>query len=114
MHQLNDSFFFSGIPVSHMSPAEQASMARVIDQKQMKDFMKLYTNLVERCFESCCNDFTSRALTNKEDTCIENCTTKFLKHSERVGARFAEENGESGMIGAIKSMMANKMYSQRN
>jgi Tim10/DDP family zinc finger len=52
--------------VSHMSAAEQASMSRVIEQKQMKDFMKLYTNLVERCFESCCNDFTSKALTTKE------------------------------------------------
>ena len=41
-------------------------MSRVIEQKQMKDFMKLYTNLVERCFESCCNDFTSKALTTKE------------------------------------------------
>lgn len=70
-------------------------MTRVIEQKQMKDFMNLYTGLVERCFASCCNDFTSKALSSKEDQCVEHCTTKFLKHSERVGARFAEENGMS-------------------
>lgn len=31
-----------------------------------------------------------------QSTCVMNCTDKFLKHSERVGARFAEHNaGES-------------------
>lgn len=32
----------------------------------MKDFMNMYTSLVERCFTSCCNDFTSKALSSKE------------------------------------------------
>lgn len=41
-------------------------MQRIIEQKQMKDFMRLYTGLVERCFDSCCNDFTSKALSSKE------------------------------------------------
>lgn len=27
-----------------------------------------------------------------QETCVLNCTDKFLKHSERVGARFAEHN----------------------
>lgn len=66
-------------------------MQRVIEQKQMKDFMRLYTGLVERCFDDCVNDFTSKAPTSKEQACIANCTQKFLKHSERVGARFGEE-----------------------
>ena len=33
---------------------------------QMQDFMRMYSNLVERCFNSCCNDFTSKALSSKE------------------------------------------------
>lgn len=41
-------------------------MAKIVEQKQMKDFMKLYTGLVERCFDSCCGDFTTRAMTTKE------------------------------------------------
>ena len=32
----------------------------------MQDFMRMYSNLVERCFNSCCNDFTSKALSSKE------------------------------------------------
>ena len=66
-------------------------MQQIIEQKQMKDFMRLYTGLVERCFDDCVNDFTSKAPTSKEQACIANCTQKFLKHSERVGARFSEE-----------------------
>jgi hypothetical protein len=32
----------------------------------MQDFLKLYATLVEKCFNSCCNDFTSKALSSKE------------------------------------------------
>ena len=32
----------------------------------MQDFLKMYSNLVERCFTACCNDFTSKALSSKE------------------------------------------------
>ena len=77
--------------VSVLSSSEQREMQRIVEQKQMKDFMRLYTGLVERCFDSCVNDFTSKAPTNKELTCVGNCTQKFFKHSERVGARFGEE-----------------------
>lgn len=78
--------------VSTLSSSDQLQMQRIIEQKQMKDFMGLYSGLVERCFSGCINDFTSRALTTKETECVSHCTQKFLKHSERVGARFSEEN----------------------
>ena len=32
----------------------------------MQDFMRMYSGLVERCFNACCNDFTSKALSSKE------------------------------------------------
>ncbi|PAV17016.1 mitochondrial import inner membrane translocase subunit TIM9 [Pyrrhoderma noxium] len=80
---------------SQFNAAEQAHMTRVIEKKQMQDFMRLYSGLVERCFTTCCNDFTSKTLGTKEEQCVVNCTDKFLKYSERVGARFAEHNAES-------------------
>lgn len=70
-------------------------MSKVIEKRQMQDFLKMYAGLVEKCFNTCCNDFTSKALSSKEDACIMNCTEKFIKHSERVGARFAEQNAEA-------------------
>ncbi|KIO34055.1 hypothetical protein M407DRAFT_240887 [Tulasnella calospora MUT 4182] len=79
---------------SQFNSAEQAHLTKAMEMKQMQDFMKLYSGLVERCFMSCANDFTSRALSSKEDACVNNCVDKFLKHSERVGARFAEFSGE--------------------
>lgn len=33
---------------------------------QMQDFLKMYANIVEKCFNTCCNDFTSKALSSKE------------------------------------------------
>ena len=32
----------------------------------MQDFLRMYSNLVEKCFMTCCNDFTSKALSSKE------------------------------------------------
>ncbi|KAJ8583385.1 hypothetical protein M405DRAFT_828789 [Rhizopogon salebrosus TDB-379] len=80
---------------SQLNSAEQAHMTKIIEKKQMQDFLRLYSGLVERCFTSCCNDFTSKALSSKEEQCVMNCADKFLKHSERVGQRFAELNAEA-------------------
>ncbi|GAA5912457.1 hypothetical protein JCM5296_004401 [Sporobolomyces johnsonii] len=75
---------------SGMNPATAAAFEGMMQQKQMKDFMQLYQNLVERCFTSCCNDFTSKALSSKEEYCVNTCADKFLKHSERFGEANAE------------------------
>jgi len=80
---------------SGLSPAEQKALEGVIEQKQMRDLMSLYSKLVERCFTSCCNDFTSKVLSSKEEDCIKRCADKFLAHSNRVGLRFQEHNAEN-------------------
>ncbi|TKA56573.1 Mitochondrial import inner membrane translocase subunit TIM9 [Rhodotorula sp. CCFEE 5036] len=77
---------------SHLPPRPSTHLRA--PSAQMKDFMSLYSNLVERCFLSCCQDFTSKALSSKEESCVMNCADKFLKHSERVGLRFSEQNAE--------------------
>ena len=37
-----------------------------VDGPQMQDFMRLYSSLVERCFNACTQDFTSKALSKNE------------------------------------------------
>lgn len=32
----------------------------------MKDFLRLYSSLVQRCFDDCANDFTTKSITGKE------------------------------------------------
>ncbi|GJJ07508.1 protein transporter tim9 [Clathrus columnatus] len=81
--------------LSGLNPSEQAAMHKLIEKKQMQDFMKVYSGLVDRCFSACVNDFTSKTLMSKEVTCVQNCADKFFKHSERVGTRFAEHNAET-------------------
>ncbi|KAJ9543655.1 hypothetical protein OSB04_023362 [Centaurea solstitialis] len=74
-------------------PAEdQARMATMIDQLQVRDSLRMYNNLVERCFTDCVDTFRRKTLDKQEETCVRRCAEKFLKHSMRVGLRFAELN----------------------
>lgn len=77
---------------SHLSQNDQKQMQGLLEEKQMKDFMRLYTGLVDRCFNDCIFDFTSHKVSEKEDGCLSKCADKFLKHSERVGIKFQEQN----------------------
>ncbi|OUT21550.1 hypothetical protein CAS74_003671 [Pichia kudriavzevii] len=63
---------------------EQQQFQKIVEQKQMADFMRLYTSLVDRCFNDCVQDFTSESLTSRESSCLTKCAEKFLKHSERL------------------------------
>lgn len=78
--------------MDQLNAKEQQEFQALVEQKQMKDFMRLYLNLVQRCFTDCVNDFTSDKLTAREESCVLKCSEKFLKHSERVGQRFQEQN----------------------
>lgn len=80
--------------MDQLNAREQQEFAQLVERKQMKDFMRLYSSLVERCFADCVNDFTSQSLSSKEQTCVTRCADKFLKHSERVGQRFQEQNAK--------------------
>ncbi|KAF8251093.1 hypothetical protein K440DRAFT_505531, partial [Wilcoxina mikolae CBS 423.85] len=75
-----------------LSASEQREFQNIVERRQMKDFMTMYSNLVQRCFDDCINDFTSKAVSTKEETCVNRCVDKFLKTSERLGQRFAEQN----------------------
>jgi len=52
--------------------------------------------ILYRCFDDCISDFTSKAVSTKEEACVNKCVEKFLKTSERLGQRFAEQNQAMG------------------
>lgn len=54
--------------------------------------LRMYNSLVERCFVDCVDTFTRKTLQKQEETCVMKCAEKFLKHTMRVGMRFAELN----------------------
>ena len=54
--------------------------------------LRMYNSLVERCFTDCVDTFRRKTLDKQEESCVRRCAEKFLKHSMRVGMRFAELN----------------------
>ncbi|PSS34973.1 Mitochondrial import inner membrane translocase subunit Tim9 like [Actinidia chinensis var. chinensis] len=66
-------------------------MSAMIDQLQIRNSLRMYNSPVERCFNDCVDTFRRKSL-DKQETCVRRCAEKFLKHSMRVGMRFAELN----------------------
>ncbi|KAB2089278.1 hypothetical protein E1A91_A03G056200v1 [Gossypium mustelinum] len=64
---------------------DKARMSAMIDHLQLRD----------RCFNDCVDNFTRKTLQKQEETCVMRCAEKFLKHSMRVGLRFAELNSQA-------------------
>lgn len=62
---------------------------------------QMYSNLVQRCFNDCVNDFTSKSLLGKEEGCVMRCVDKFMKSSERLGERFQEQNAQMAQQGGM-------------
>ena len=50
----------------------------------------MYNNLVENCFGGCVTSFRSKTLSKSEASCVENCSARYIKMTQRVGLRFAE------------------------
>jgi mitochondrial import inner membrane translocase subunit TIM9 len=61
--------------------------------------LQMYSNLVQRCFDHCVNDFTSKSLQSREEGCVMRCVDKHLKGSERLGTRFQEQNAAMAQTG---------------
>ncbi|KAK5124714.1 protein transporter tim9 [Meristemomyces frigidus] len=86
-----------------LNAAEQRELQGRMEQKQMKDFMNMYSNLVQRCFNDCVTDFTTKSLLGKEEGCVMRCVDKFLKSSERLGERFQEQNAQMAAQGGMNT-----------
>jgi len=84
-----------------LNAAEQRELQGRMERKQMKDFMNMYSNLVQRCFTDCVTDVTSKSLLTKEEGCVMRCVDKFLKSSERLGERFQEQNAAMAQSGTL-------------
>ncbi|KAK6935864.1 Tim10-like [Dillenia turbinata] len=71
---------------------DKIKMNALVEQLQLRDSLRMYNSLVERCFTDCVESFRRKTLDKQEETCVKRCAEKFLKHSMRVGMRFAELN----------------------
>ncbi|KAJ2893762.1 mitochondrial intermembrane space translocase subunit [Zalerion maritima] len=71
---------------------EQRELQSRMEKRQMKDFMGFFSNLVDNCFESCIDDFSSKALSRRESGCVQRCFSKSLAVQQRLSDRFQEQN----------------------
>eukprot|EP00956_Cyclotella_meneghiniana_P040631 scaffold201305_cov70-Cyclotella_meneghiniana.AAC.1 len=77
-----------GLP--NLPPHLQGEFMKQMENMQMKDSLRLYNNLVSKCFTSCVTSFRSKSLDKYETTCVENCAARYIAMTQRVGLRFAE------------------------
>ncbi|RCI15988.1 hypothetical protein L249_2993 [Ophiocordyceps polyrhachis-furcata BCC 54312] len=82
------------IQPSALSSAEQRQLEQRIQKRQIKEFMGVFGGVVEHCFISCVDDFTSKALSSRENGCISRCVGKWMATQQRLGERFQEHNAK--------------------
>ncbi|KAK0753061.1 Tim10/DDP family zinc finger-domain-containing protein [Schizothecium vesticola] len=75
-----------------LTNAEQRELENRLQKRQVKEFMNLFSGLVDNCFVSCVDDFTSKALSGRENGCLSRCVLKSMTTQTRLGERFAELN----------------------
>ncbi|KAJ7961423.1 Mitochondrial import inner membrane translocase subunit Tim9 [Quillaja saponaria] len=76
--------------LENLPEKDKQKMSTMVDQLQLRDSLRIYNSLVERCFTDCVDTFWRKSLTKQEETCVRRCAEKFLRQSTRVGLRFAE------------------------
>ncbi|DBA93929.1 hypothetical protein WJX82_007649 [Trebouxia sp. C0006] len=70
--------------------AQKNALMTQIEEMQVRDSLRMYNNVVERCFRDCVETFRRKDLESAEERCVTRCCEKFMKHSARVGMRFGE------------------------
>ncbi|PHH87062.1 hypothetical protein CDD83_9356 [Cordyceps sp. RAO-2017] len=77
-----------------LSSTEQRQLEQRMQKRQVKEFMGAFGGLVEHCFMSCVDDFTSKAISAREGGCINRCVLKWMATQQRVSERFQEHNAK--------------------
>ncbi|KAL0042483.1 hypothetical protein WJX79_001296 [Trebouxia sp. C0005] len=66
--------------------AQKNALMTQIEEMQVRDSLRMYNNVVERCFRDCVESFRRKDLESSEERCVTRCCEKFMKHSARVGS----------------------------
>jgi import inner membrane translocase subunit TIM9 len=65
-------------------------MDPILEEMSIRDNIRLYNDLADRCFGACVSTFHADAVSAKERGCLTRCVTKFLKGSTRVNESFQQ------------------------
>lgn len=89
-----------GAQQAAMNAREQAALMATMQEMQMADSLRMYNELVERCFGECVDSFRARTLDGKEEACVRKCSAKFIAFASRAGMRFQEAQEEMAKAAA--------------
>jgi len=63
----------------------------MVDQlRNFRDFLLLYNQISDTCFNRCANSFYTRECEPDEEKCVDTCTQKFIHTNHRVMETFME------------------------
>jgi import inner membrane translocase subunit TIM9 len=75
-----------------LTQAESRELEQRLQKRQVKEFMGMFSNMVDGCFAPCIDDFTSKALSGRETGCLTRCVQKSMAATARLSERFQENN----------------------
>ncbi|XP_048351214.1 mitochondrial import inner membrane translocase subunit Tim10 B [Sphaerodactylus townsendi] len=56
--------------------------------RSLRDFLLAYNRLTESCFQRCACDLGHRALSRREESCLDCCAGKLLRSNHRLMAAY--------------------------
>nr|ANM86777.1 Tim9 [Stygiella incarcerata] len=77
--------------LSHLSEKQQAKLFDKLEDFQVRDAMRVFHIVSQRCFDQCVTSFRSSNLSSSEAKCLKDCAQKYFKHQQRVLQAFWTE-----------------------
>ncbi|KAK9868456.1 hypothetical protein WJX84_011026 [Apatococcus fuscideae] len=84
--------------------AQRNALLQKIEELQVRDSLRTYNSVVERCFVDCVSSFRSKNLDSTEERCVTYVLRKVFEACARVGMRFGEMSSQSEQ--QMQQMMA--------
>ncbi|KAL9689006.1 hypothetical protein QQ045_033435 [Rhodiola kirilowii] len=75
-----------------LSEDDNKRLSKKIEDLQIRDSLRMYNTVVERCFLDCVDSFLRQNLTKQEDACVHRCVDKFIRLTIRTGLRVSDLN----------------------
>ncbi|XP_014675762.1 PREDICTED: mitochondrial import inner membrane translocase subunit Tim10 B-like [Priapulus caudatus] len=66
--------------------------------RNFRDFLQLYNNVTQTCFDACVTDMHYRKMTDSEGSCIDTCSSKFVNVNHRMMSLFMELAPKLGFL----------------
>ncbi|KAF0852370.1 mitochondrial inner membrane translocase subunit Tim9 [Andalucia godoyi] len=73
------------------SQREQQAVAEHLQNLEVRESLRSFNSLADRCFARCVSSFRTNKLSQEEKQCGAMCAEKFFKHQQRVMKAYLEE-----------------------